>query len=78
MKISRVIVFFLYFLKLRAETLVSLLIFHLSKMRDVIINRNEKIMESIKESFLAVCSVQRGFKLSCEWMNIEYIILFLI
>ena len=42
------------------RTITSLLIFHLSKMRDITTNRNSKIMDSLKDSLFALCKVQKN------------------
>ena len=44
------------------RTITSLLIFHLTKMRDITTNRNSKIMDSLKDSLYALCKVQKKFK----------------
>ena len=48
------------------RTITSLLIFHLSKMRNITTNRNCKIMESLKDSLFELCKVQKKFKHMAE------------
>jgi exonuclease III len=43
--------------------LMCLAIFHLSKLRNIITNRNVKIMNCIKESILDLCDTQKKFRL---------------
>jgi len=61
-----------YFIKNYAHrTITSLLIFHLSKMRDIITNRNSKIMDCLKDSIFALCKVQKNFKNMAEEVLVQ-------
>jgi len=53
------------------RTITGLLIFHLSKMRDIITNRNNKIMDCLKDSIFALCKVQKRFKILAKEILVQ-------